>query len=103
MKRSKFTASQIMDTLKRAELGLTVSEICRELGIRTPTFYKWRGKYGEMDVSRALKKIIEWRGEPLAIRCDNGPEYLGEVITQWTTCHGIALNCVQPEKPQQNA
>ena len=44
MKRSKFTDSQIMDALKRADAGLAVPEVCRELGISTATFYKWRAK-----------------------------------------------------------
>ena len=51
MKRSKFTDSQIIDSVKRAEAGIGVSDICRELGISTATFYKWRAKYGGMDVS----------------------------------------------------
>ena len=51
MKRSKFTDSQIMDTLKRVDAGLAVPEVCRELGISTATFYKWRAKYGGMDTS----------------------------------------------------
>jgi len=51
MKRSKFTDSQIMEALKRVDAGLVVPEICRELGISTATFYKWRAKYGGMDTS----------------------------------------------------
>jgi putative transposase len=51
MKRSKFTDSQIMDALKRVDAGLVVPDICRELGISTATFYKWRAKYGGMDTS----------------------------------------------------
>ena len=51
MKRSKFSDSQIMEALKRVEAGIGVPEICRELGISTATFYKWRAKYGGMDVS----------------------------------------------------
>jgi putative transposase len=51
MKKSKFTDSQIMDALKRVEAGLSVPEICRELGISSATFYKWRSKFGGMDVS----------------------------------------------------
>ena len=51
MKRSKFTDSQIMEALKRVDAGLAVPEICRELGISTATFYKWRAKYGGMDKS----------------------------------------------------
>ena len=51
MKRSKFTDSQIMDALKRVDAVLAVPEVCRELGISTAPFYKWRAKYGGMDTS----------------------------------------------------
>jgi putative transposase len=49
MKRSKFTDSRIMDALKRVDAGLAVPDVCRELGISSATFYKWRAKYGGMD------------------------------------------------------
>ncbi|MBN4841866.1 transposase, partial [Citrobacter braakii] len=45
MKKSRFTDSQIIDALKRAEAGLSVPDLCRELGISSATFYKWRAKY----------------------------------------------------------
>jgi len=51
MKRSKFTDSQIMDAVKRVEAGIGVPDMCRELGTSTASFYKWRSKYGGMDVS----------------------------------------------------
>ena len=51
MKKSRFTDSQIMDALKRVEAGLSVPEVCRELGISAATFYKWRAKFGGMDAS----------------------------------------------------
>ena len=51
MKKSKFTDSQIMEALKRVEGGLAVPELCRDLGISTATFYKWRAKFGGMDTS----------------------------------------------------
>ena len=51
MKKSRFTDSQIMAALKRVETGLPVLEICRELGISTASFYKWRAKFGGMDTS----------------------------------------------------
>ena len=51
MKKSKFSDSQIIDALKRVEGGLSVPELCRELGISSATFYKWRAKYGGLDVS----------------------------------------------------
>lgn len=51
MKRAKFSDIQIMDAVKRFEVGIGVPDICRELGISTATFYKWRAKFGGMDVS----------------------------------------------------
>ena len=49
MKRRKFSDSQIMDVLKRVEAGLPVPDLCREVGISTATFYKWRAKFGGME------------------------------------------------------
>jgi putative transposase len=51
MKKSKFSDSQIIEALKRVEGGLPVPELCRELGISSATFIKWRAKYGGLDVS----------------------------------------------------
>lgn len=51
MKKSRFTDSQIMDAIKRSEAGIPVTDICRELGVSTPAFYRWKAKYSGMDVS----------------------------------------------------
>ena len=51
MKKSLFTDSQIIAVLKQAEGGMPVPELCREHGISSATFYKWRSKYGGMDSS----------------------------------------------------
>jgi putative transposase len=55
MKKSRFTDSQIMEALKRAEAGIAVPDLCRELGVSTATFYKWRSKFGGMDTSMMAK------------------------------------------------
>jgi putative transposase len=49
MKKSKFSDSQVMDALKRVESGLSVPDLCRDLGISSATFYTWRAKYGGLD------------------------------------------------------
>ena len=51
MKKSKYSDSQIMTILKQAEAGTPVPELCRENGMSSATFYKWRSKYGGMDAS----------------------------------------------------
>lgn len=51
MKTSRFTESQILAILRQAEGGVPVPELCREHGMSTASFYKWRSKYGGMDAS----------------------------------------------------
>ena len=54
-------------------------------------------------VIRSLEQVIEWRGKPNAIRCDNGPEYLSAELTRWAKKNSIKLSYIQPGKPTQNA
>jgi putative transposase len=49
--KNRFSESQIMAILKQAEGGLPVPELCRQHGISRASFYKWRSRYGGMDVS----------------------------------------------------
>jgi len=51
MKKSRYSDSQILSILKQAEHGVPVVELCREHGMSSATFYKWRSKYGGMDAS----------------------------------------------------
>ncbi len=51
MKTSRFSGSQIMDILKQAEAGTPAPELCREHGISSATFYRWRTKFGGMETS----------------------------------------------------
>lgn len=62
MKTSKYSDSQIMAILKEAEAGTPVPELCREHGMSSATFYKWRAKYGGMDASM-MKRLKELEDE----------------------------------------
>jgi putative transposase len=55
MKKSQFSESQIIQILKQAEQGIPIPEVCREHNIGKSTFYKWRSKYGGMDVSMVTR------------------------------------------------
>jgi putative transposase len=54
-------------------------------------------------VVRAEGRIIEWRGNPMAIRSDNGPERIVRMPLLWAERHGIRPEHLQPGNPQQNA
>ena len=61
MRRSKFNEEQIIAILKEAEAGMKTDDVCRRHGISRQTFYRWRSKYGGLEVSEArrLKKLEE--------------------------------------------
>ena len=54
-------------------------------------------------VIRSLEQLIEWRGKPDALRCDNGPEYISHALRDWTMKQQITLLYIQLGKPTQNA
>jgi putative transposase len=55
MKRSKFTEEQIIGILRQQETGAKTTELCRKHGISSATFYAWKAKFGEMEVSGAKR------------------------------------------------
>tara|TARA_E500000178_G_scaffold294975_1_gene300557 strand:- start:154 stop:420 length:267 start_codon:yes stop_codon:yes gene_type:complete len=61
MRKSRYSDSQILSILKQSEAGTSVPELCREHGMSSATFYKWRSKYGGMDASlmARLKELEE--------------------------------------------
>ena len=81
-----FRTFNVMDDYNREGLGI-------EVDLSLPS----------ARVVRALEQIIEWRGKPAALRCDNGPEYLSQTLVEWANKHRITLLYIQPGKPTQNA
>jgi putative transposase len=53
-------------------------------------------------IIRELDNVIEWRGKPKWIRCDNGPEYVSQALHDWANANGIGLIFIQKGKPHQN-
>ena len=81
-----FRTFNVMDDYNREGLGI-------EVDLSLPS----------ARVTRALDQIIEWRGKPAALRCDNGPEYISKTLVDWANKHRITLLYIQPGKPTQNA
>lgn len=62
MRKSRFSESQIVEILKAADGGMPVKEVLRQHGISAPTYYKWKSRYGGLDVSE-LARIRELEAE----------------------------------------
>ena len=62
MKRTRYTELQIINILNEAEAGVPVAELCRQHGFRQRAFYKWKAKYGGLDISQ-LQRLKELEDE----------------------------------------
>ena len=62
MKKSRYSEEQIIGFLKQADAGMPIKELCRKGGFSDVAFYKWRAKFGGMDVSEA-RRLKELEGE----------------------------------------
>ena len=79
MKTSRFSDSQIIAVLKQAEGGSPVPELCREHGISSATFYKWRSKFGGMNISDA-KRLRQLEEENARLKRLVGEQALDIVV-----------------------
>ena len=81
MKHSRYSDSQIMSILKQAESGIPVPALCREHGMSSATFYKWRAKYGGMDTSM-IARVKELEAENARLKKMYAEEKLKAQIIQ---------------------
>jgi putative transposase len=70
MKKSRFTEEQIIKVLKQAESGVPTKEVCRQQGISIGTFFKWKAKFGGMELNDAKKlRALEQENSRLKRMC----------------------------------
>lgn len=81
MKKSRYTDNQILAILKQAEAGTPVPELCREHGMSSAAFYKWRAKYGGMDASM-MSRLKELEDENRRLKKMYAEERLKAEIIQ---------------------
>ncbi len=81
MKKSRYSDSQIIGILKQAESGIPVPQLCREHGMSSATFYKWRSKYSGMDVSM-MQRVKELEEENRRLKKMYAEERLKAEIIQ---------------------
>ena len=81
MKKSRYSDNQILKILKQAEAGTPAPELCREYGMSSASFYKWRAKYGGMDAS-LMKRMKELEAENKRLKKMYAEERLKAEIIQ---------------------
>lgn len=81
MKTSKYSDSLIMSILKQAEAGTSIPNLCREHGMSSATFYKWKSKYGGMDLSM-MTQLKELEAENARLKRMYADERLKSDILQ---------------------
>lgn len=91
MKKTRFTETQIVSTLKKQEAGVPTKEICRELGISEATFYNWKSKYGGMEASdvKRLKDLEEENARLKKMYADQAMDI--QILRELFTKKGWAL------------
>ncbi len=88
MKKSRFSDNQIVSILKQAEGGIPIPELCREHGMSSASFYKWRAKYGGMDAS-LMRRLKELESENSRLKKMYAE--IADWLIRLTQCEGIWL------------
>ena len=98
MKKSRYSDSRIMAIIKQAEAGTPVPELCREHGMSSASFYKWRSKYGGMDASM-MTRLKELEDENRRLKTMYAEERLKAEIIQ----EAMAKKAVKPSQRREMA
>ncbi len=82
MRKRRFSEEQIIGVLKSAEAGMAVKEVCRQHGITETTYYRWKKKFGGMDVSEA-KRLRQLEDENRRLKAIVADLTLDKQALQW--------------------
>ncbi|MCJ8277858.1 MAG: IS481 family transposase [Bdellovibrionales bacterium] len=97
---------EIITKLRQAEIllakGNSIEEACRKIEVTTPCYYRWRKKYGGMEIGQAKQLKDLERELPDYIRSDNGPEFTAKFVTEWLEKLEVGTLFIQPGSPWEN-
>ena len=106
----RYQAKLSDENAKIADWLLRLTQTCRYRLFNVIDDFNREGLGIEVDFSlpserviRALNQIIQWRGKPKQLRCDNGPEYVSKTLANCARENSIEIKFIQPGNPQQNA
>ncbi|AKJ30800.1 mobile element protein [Caldimonas brevitalea] len=104
MRKSKFTEEQMAYALKQAELGISVEDVCRKMGISSATFYKWRQKYAGVGPSELRRmRQLEEENRKLKQIVNDLPTRSENYIDKDFRTKGGGLNCAESSRASSAA
>jgi putative transposase len=86
MKRSRFSEEQIIGILKEHEAGVCVADLCRKHGVSDASIYKWKARFGGMDVSEAKRLRAP---EPCSVTISSQPAALSSIAWASVACSSV--------------